>query len=149
MAQADFREMQERDRYAPHVRSVNELVDRLRDPGGRGWMPHVAPHHGGVEARVLSVLRDPGPGAGEAGSGFLCIENNDPTAECQAIAFALAGIGAFDVTPWNAYPWYINRAPKAAELDAGVEPLLELLDLMPSPRVVLLQGRERRRAGVE
>jgi hypothetical protein len=41
---------------------------------------------------------------------------------------------------WNAYPWYINRAPKAAELEEGVGPILDLIALMPKLKVVLLQG---------
>lgn len=103
MADEPFRVTQEQARYAPHVRAINELVDQLRDPGGRGWMPYVAPWHGGVHARVLSVLRDPGPKTQDgAGSGFLCVENDDPTAELQCRAFAEVGIDAHDVTPWNA-----------------------------------------------
>jgi len=70
MREEAFRIEQEQGRYAPHVRPVNEMVDALRDQDGRGWMPHVAPWHGGVEARVLSILRDPGPKTQEgAGSG--------------------------------------------------------------------------------
>lgn len=104
-------------------------------------MPHIAPWHGGVDAPMLSVLRDPGPMVREGvGSGFLCIENDDPTAEYQCNAFDALGIAARDFTPWNAYPWYINRAPRAAELEAGVEPLISLIALMPRLRVVLLQG---------
>jgi len=110
MADAAFRAAQEADRYAPHVQPVNELVDSLRDDV-RGWMPHVAPLHGGTTARVLSVLRDPGPATQDTvGSGFLCIENDDPTAERQLQMFTDVGITAADITPWNAYPWYINAA---------------------------------------
>jgi hypothetical protein len=143
MADERFRLEQERARYAPHVRAINEMVDRLRDQDGRGWMPHVAPWHGGVHARVLSVLRDPGPKAQDGlGSGFLCVENDDPTAELQCRSFIDVGIDARDVTPWNAYPWYINRAPNASERQAGVDPLLRLLQLLPQLKVVLLQGRD-------
>jgi hypothetical protein len=143
MAEETFRIEQERARYAPHVRAINEMVDGLRDQDGRGWMPHIAPWHGGVQARVLSVLRDPGPMARDGvGSGFLCVENDDPTAELQCRAFTATGIHARDVTPWNAYPWYINRAPKASERQAGVDPLVRLLGLMPYLKVVLLQGRD-------
>ncbi|MFJ7591314.1 uracil-DNA glycosylase [Streptomyces sp. NPDC097617] len=143
MCEEAFRMEQERGRYAPHVRPINEMVDALREQDGRGWMPHVAPWHGGVEARVLSILRDPGPKTQEGvGSGFLCVENDDPTAELQALIFEGAGIAPCDVTPWNAYPWYINRSPKAAELQAGVEALNQLLELMPKTEVVLLQGNE-------
>jgi hypothetical protein len=142
MAEVGFRGAQERDRYASHVRPINQLVDGLRDRDGRGWIPHVAPWHGGVEAAMLSVLRDPGPMVREGvGSGFLCIENDDPTAESQCHAFEAVGIAAGDLTPWNAYPWYINRAPGPAELEAGVEPLVALIGLMPRLRVVLLQGQ--------
>lgn len=141
MADETFRIEQEDGRYAPHVRAINEMVDGLRDQDGRGWMPHVAPWHGGVDARVLSVLRDPGPKTQDGvGSGFLCIENDDPTAERQCHAFAEAGIEALDTTPWNAYPWYINRKPNASEQQAGVDPLVRLLALLPDLRVVLLQG---------
>ncbi len=143
MADPVFRADQWENRYAEHVAPLNRLVDELRDQDGRGWLPYVAPFHGGAQARVLSVLRDPGPMTQElSGSGLLCIENDDQTAQTQAQLFADAGLSASDVTPWNAYPWYINRAPKAAELDAGVEPLVRVLDLIPNARVVLLQGGE-------
>ena len=56
--------------------------------------------------------------------------------------FSRYGIKASDVLPWNAYPWYINRAPNAAELDAGAAVLLELMSLLPALRAVLLQGRD-------
>jgi hypothetical protein len=141
MADQTFRDEQEQARYAPHVRAINQMVDGLRSQDGRGWMPHVTPWHGGVQAKVLSVLRDPGPRTRDGvGSGFLCVENDDPTAELQFRAFTAAGIHARDVTPWNAYTWYINRAPNASERQAGVDPLLRLLALLPLLRVVLLQG---------
>jgi hypothetical protein len=142
MGQASFRAEQEAGRYAAHVRPINELVDELSGSGD-GWMPHVAPVHGGIEARVLTVLRDPGPKTQvEVGSGFLCVENDDPTAQTQMELMALAGVQAVDVTPWNAYPWYINAAPRPAQLDAGVDPLRRLLLLMPRLVAVLLQGNE-------
>lgn len=141
MAEAAYRQTQDRDRYAAHVQPINELVDELRDLDGRGWMPYVAPSHGGIEAPMLSVLRDPGPKTLDgSGSGYLCIENDDATAEQQCAAFAAVGIGLGDVTPWNAYPWYINRKPTAAERNAGVEPLIRIIAVMPRLKVVLLQG---------
>lgn len=146
MADPAFREKQWADRYAPHVAPVNEYVDELRGVG-RGWAPYVAPLHGGVEARVLSILRDPGPATQDgSGSGFLCIENNDGSAELQAILLAEAGVSPAELLPWNAYPWYINRAPKASELDAGVKTILHLMDLAANLKVVLLQGGDADRA---
>jgi hypothetical protein len=64
-------------------------VDELRSEG-RGWAPYVAPIYGGVNARLLSVLRDPGPMTDPTarGSGFLCLENDDPAAERFATLLA-------------------------------------------------------------
>jgi hypothetical protein len=136
-----FRREQEAGLRLPHIAPINDLVDELREDG-RGWAPYVAPIYGGVHARMLSILRDPGPmtNSAERGSGFLCLENDDPAAELFATLLAEAGIQASQMNPWNAYPWYINRKPNAAELAAGVDPLLRLLDLLPDLRVVMLNG---------
>lgn len=89
MAHASFRTEQEAGRYADHVRPINKLVDELSD-SERGWMPHVAPAHGGVNARVLTILRDPGPMTRTGtGSGFLCVENDDQTAQTQMELMAM------------------------------------------------------------
>jgi len=101
---------------APHVAPINAFVDSIRDRDGRGWALYVPPHHGGVDARVISVLRDPGPATQlGVGSGFISVENDDPTAERMARLFDRFGIPARVVLPWNAYPWYINASPNAAQ----------------------------------
>ncbi|WP_421874631.1 uracil-DNA glycosylase [Mycolicibacterium wolinskyi] len=124
-----------------HIAPINQFVADLRDVANNLWLPEVAPMHGGIDAQVLSVLRDPGPKTQlGSGSGFLCIENDDPTAERQLQLFEQHGISPRKVLPWNAYPWYVNRAPKAGELNAGAAVLLQLLDLVPTCCVVLLQG---------
>ncbi len=107
-------------------------------------MPYVAPMYGGIEAELLSILRDPGPmtNAEKQGSGFLCLENDDAAAERFATLLAEARIAPELMIPWNAYPWYINRKPNAAELAAGLEPLRQLLALLPRLRVVMLNGGE-------
>jgi len=128
---------------APHIAPINQFVDSIRDRDGRGWAPYVASLHGGVDAQVLSILRDPGPATQDgSGSGFLAIDNDDPTAERQVVLFESAGISPRQVLPWNAYPWYFNRQPTASELAAGAEVIVELLELLPALRVVLLQGRD-------
>jgi hypothetical protein len=138
-----FRSEQWERRFEPHIAPINRLVDKLQDPGGRGWLPYVAPLHGGVRSTVLSVLRDPGPATQQgSGSGFLSIENDDPTAARQAELFAVVDVSPAAVLPWNAYPWYVNRAPSAGERQIGVDPLMRLLNLAPDVRVVLLQGND-------
>ncbi|GAA4243232.1 hypothetical protein GCM10022255_001420 [Dactylosporangium darangshiense] len=52
-----------------------------------------------MDAWVVSILRDPGPATHEGtGSGFLCMENDDPTAEQQCLAFAEVGVTPSDIT---------------------------------------------------
>jgi len=148
MRDENFKADQWERRYSPHIAPINELVDALREadpPAGRGWMPYVAPLHGGIDAEVLSILRDPGPKAHiDGGSGFLCIENDDPTAERQAELFDSVGVSPRKVLPWNAYPWYVNRAITPAEQWEGVDPLLRLMGLVPTLSVVFLQGNDAR-----
>jgi Uracil DNA glycosylase superfamily len=145
MRDPQFRQEQEDGLRAPHVAPINDLVDELIEPpppDGRGWIPYVAPVYGGVNARVLCIQRDPGPMTNSKGrgSGFLCPENDDATAERFATLLDNAGIAVSTILAWNAYPWYINRKPQAAELEAGVEPLRRLLALLPQLQVVMLHG---------
>jgi hypothetical protein len=117
-----FRQRQVDGLRAPHIAPVNALVDELTDPSGRGLVPYLAPVYGGVDARVLFVLRDPGPKTNTelGGSGFLCPENDDATAERFANLLDDARIPLSEILTWNAYPWYINRQPRAAELEVGL-----------------------------
>jgi Uracil DNA glycosylase superfamily len=146
MRDPQFRQQQLDGVRAPHIAPVNALVDELIDPSGRGWVPYVAPVYGGVDARVLCIQRDPGPKthSQHGGSGFLCLENDDATAERFASLLDGAGIPVAETLAWNAYPWYINRSPRAAELEAGVEPLRRLLGLLGRLRVVMLHGGSAR-----
>lgn len=136
----NYRNEQWQHRFDSHIAPINQLIDKLRN-SGHGEVPYVAPIYGGVNARLLSVLRDPGPMTqGHKGSGFLSMENDDATAETICGYFSNSGIDAKDIVPWNSYPWYINRAPKAAELEQGVDPLYELIMLLPKLKVVMLHG---------
>lgn len=147
MADEDFRRDQEQHAFDPHMAPVNALVDRLSDPDGREWMPYVAPMHGGVDATLLSLTRDPRPATQRRkGSGFVCIENDDPVAEQQWRRFDEARIDLRTVLPWNAYPWYTPNTATTAELEAGVNALARLVAVAPALRVVLLQGRVAKEA---
>ena len=137
-------------RRAENIAPVNAYVERLRQPDppeGRGWVPHVHSAHGGVDARVLMLFRDPGPRThpDHGGSGFLSVQNDDPTAERMARLLATSGIAVGETLPWNVYPWWMNRDPTTDELDAGGDALLGLLDLLPALRVVVVHGRSAQR----
>jgi hypothetical protein len=131
--------------HEPHIAPITGFIDSLRTPDL--WLPYVAPHHAGVHARMLTVLRDPGRATRlEGGSGMLSVENDDPTAEKQFELMTSVGLTLADFTPWNAYPWFIDRAPTDAELRDASSTLVGLLDLLPDLEVVLLQGHEAQSA---
>jgi hypothetical protein len=137
-----FRAEQESRLHEPHVAPISDYIRGLRDSGGE-WVPWVAPLHGGVEARVLSVLRDPGPMVHHiGGSGMICVENDDQTAETLYGLIEQAGLTPWDVVPWNAYPWYINQKPTLAQLRAATPALLGLIALLPKLEAVVLQGED-------
>ena len=146
MRDPQFRQQQEDGIRAPHVAPINALVDELTDRCGLGRVPYVAPVYGGVGARALCLLQSPGrmTDGQHGGSGFLSPENDDAGAELFATQLDEAGISARSILAWNAYPWYTGRRPSAAELDAGVEPLRQLLGLLPRLQVVLLLGGSAR-----
>lgn len=141
MANRSYRDEQWGNRYSPHIKPVNELVDLIiRDDLNR-WVPYVAPSYGGVNAELLNVLQDPGPKTLQGtGSGFISQENDDPTAERLCDFMESANISPSRAMLWNAYPWYINQKPKASDLKDGIKPLLKLLDLLPCLKVVMLNG---------
>jgi hypothetical protein len=60
----------------------------------------------------------------------------------------MRGISPRDMTPWNACPWYTaGSRPTAAELEAGVEPWIQLLGLLPSLQVIMLLAGDAQKAG--
>src|SRR5882762_7622313 len=76
MADTSFRDRMadyaSNDRVGPLNRWISTLCDQHR------WMPRIAPTYGGVEAEVLFLLQDPGPGTAQASaSGFLSHQNDD------------------------------------------------------------------------
>jgi hypothetical protein len=136
-----YRDGQWAQRYTGRVAAVNRFIDELGAGHEAGHPPYVPLICGGVDALALSISRDPGPKAGGiTGSGFLSVENDDPSAERMGWFLRNAGIDYGHVLPWNAYPWYIHSDPTAAQLSAGVEPLRNLIALMPRLRVVTLHG---------
>ena len=71
-----FRAEQHAHLHDRHIALITGYVDNLR-PADR-WLPYVAPLHGGVEARMLSTVRDTGKDTLDlGGSGMLSIENDD------------------------------------------------------------------------
>lgn len=150
-----FQREQMDGRYRPHVEPINRMVDEERTE--TEWMPYVAPIYGGIDARVLAILRDPGPGTRKktgpgpgpgrkTGSGMLCIENDDASAERYHNLLTGAEILFEDLIAWNAYPWYINAKPDKAQLERALPVLHKLIGMCPKLEVVMVHGGDAKRA---
>lgn len=88
-----YRDGQWECRYTGRVAAVNRFIDELGTQNEAGHPPYIPPICGGVDALALSISRDPGPKAGGIkGSGFLSIENDDPSAERMGQFLREAGI---------------------------------------------------------
>ncbi|WP_245545932.1 uracil-DNA glycosylase [Nocardia higoensis] len=146
MADPDYREEQYANRYEGPVAPINRLIDELVAESGE-WMPYVAPVYGGVEARLLTLFRDPGPKTKVGkGSGMLSLENDDQSAERFLAFFEEAGMRVGDLMTWNTFPWYLNRKPSTAEIDRGLEPLERVIALLPELTVVMAHGLDAQNA---
>ena len=120
----------------PHIAPITDLVDRLRSEKGPD-IPYVDPHTGGIDARILFVLKRPGPRASD--TDFLSLSNPDQTARNSLEIFAEVGIDYRQVMLWNIVPWYGPRDEKLSseDLQAGARYLSELLRLLPNVRSVV------------
>jgi uracil-DNA glycosylase len=129
---------------APHMRPLATFAASLRATTGRA-VPDADPRDGGVGARCLLLLETPGPSI--ARTGFVSCDNPTPTGANLRRFLEAAGIAREDIVIWNAVPFLIhapgaaNRAPRAAERDAGLALLPPLLDLLPRLSVAVLAGR--------
>lgn len=135
-------EEQLQHRYDDHVQWINKWIDSLNS-AGEGWVPWISPVHGGAEAQILTVLRDPGPATKR--TQMLSIQNPDATASAQKSALEQAGLTELDIIPWNAHPWWRdnqNKGLSGPEKNRGAQLLSHLLDLLPRVRVVILSGED-------
>ena len=126
-----------------HLRPFEPYLVRLRAEFGA--VPDPDPLDGGASARLLLLLETPGPSIGRSG----LVSRDNPTGTAANLFGFLneAGIDRRDTLIWNAVPWVIhapgatNRAPRPAEIRAGLASLPDLLALLPRLSVVVLSGR--------
>ena len=116
-------------RYEDHVKRINRYADWLSERGA-ARVPYVAPHQGGVGARLLSLSSNPGP---KIDSGFISCENDDGSAARMAGLYETAGIFQADTVPWNAYPWFIHdelagKGLDGTQISEGQRPLWKMPD---------------------
>ncbi len=92
----------------PHVAPLNDLADRIADKAGlpRGHVPYVDPDSGGIHARALVLLDNPGTKAkAGTGSGLLSLDNDDPTARRLRETYERHHVAVTDLVGWNAVPF--------------------------------------------
>lgn len=141
MRDPSLRDQQWQGRFEPHVAPINRQLEAWAEGRGVPAPPLVPPHLGGTAARIVCVLRDPGPRAGGPnGSGFISWENDDPTAERHQLVAYSAGIRDNDVITFNSCLWYINAEPTTAHLASGIDEFLTLLGLIEKPEAIIFHG---------
>lgn len=130
----------------PHLAPLTQLVRRMNRPPEQ-VAPWFDPDSGGVGARVLFLLENPGPKASaQRGSGFISPDNDDTTAETFFRLLAESGLPRAETVNWNVVPWYQpdgqTRTANATRGDVEhARPWLEqLIQLLPRLRLVITKG---------
>jgi hypothetical protein len=125
---------------------ARDLEERRRPRMPDIVVPHFDPAEAGVKARALLLFEAPGPKTVPAwgGSGFISVDNNDPSA--QNVWRTRNEVGLHEhVLAWNIVPWVLGRAsvkPTATELAQGAVELRGLLEYLPDLRVIVLGGQK-------
>lgn len=110
-----------------------------------GPTPHADPLDGGAAASLLLLLETPGPSQEQP--RFVSRDNPTGTARNLRRFTTEAGLARADTLIWNVVPWHIhapgarNRAPRRAEIAAGLALLPGFLALLPRLRVIVMAGR--------
>jgi len=125
---------------------ARDLEERRRPRMPDIVVPHFDPAEAGVKARALLLFEAPGPKTVPSwgGSGFISVDNNDPSA--QNVWRTRNEVGLHEhVLARNIVPWVLGRAsvkPTATELAQGAVELRSLLEHLPDLRVIVLGGQK-------
>ena len=136
--------------FEPQVALITEFARRIAGEVGR-QAPAADPDWGGVDARVLVLLRDPGTQTdAQGGSGLVSPDNDDPTAERLHELIVRHRLAAGEVLLWNVVPWLrpgnAGQGIRVADLDCGNGYLAQLLALLANLEVVLVLGRDAQKS---
>jgi hypothetical protein len=147
MKTSSFRDARQDRRYEPHVGDMNHYVDTL-NANHDNTVPYVDPDCGGSRAQVLFLLQDPGPKAtrSRGGSGFLSVQNDDPTAAEMCQSLAAVGLPWGECLVWNAVPWWVNGNLRVADIRQGLPYLDTVRSLTPDLAGVGLMGGNAEKA---
>lgn len=137
-------------RYDGVVGPLNRWVDGVKTSTGED-VPYFDPRAALEGADVLVLLQDPSAQA-QLGSGFISIDNNDPTARNLTLAFEASGLSYSKSLLWNVVPWWVDNPAFArrslnSEARRAAPLLTEMLGLLESrPKAVVLLGKQAQSA---
>jgi uracil-DNA glycosylase len=130
----------------PHMVPLIAYAQQIRAQLGSGYdIPHFDPCDGGINARVLFLLKAPGRKA--VGSGFISRNNPDPSAKNLGSLLSQVGLPRNVTLIWNIVPWYIGDAQHIrdvtkADIATALPFVSGLIGLLPRlMAIVLLGGR--------
>jgi uracil-DNA glycosylase len=129
----------------PRVEPLTAFVRRLRSAYPTAAIPNFDPWDGGIEAEALFLLEAPGRRARD--SSFVSRNNPDETAKNLFEITRQVGIARHRTVLWNVIPWYIGdgkriRAATKKDVEGAMPSLMELLELLPRVRAIVLVGRK-------
>jgi uracil-DNA glycosylase len=133
-----------------HVAPLNRLVEEINAGRDAHSAPWFDPDGGGIHARVLFLLENPGRRATAAhGSGFISADNKDDTAANFFRMRDQAGLPRDRLAAWNVVPWYQpdgGRTANATRQDVvdALPWLVRVIQLLPDLRVVVTMGNRAR-----
>lgn len=132
----------------PHIAPLVRFAEAIAASRGLpvGSVPYPDPDGGGVRARVLFLLNDPGERAqGDlGGSGMLTMLNEDQTSRKQRAAVAATGLDRRVALHWNAVPWPVPKGSAEQHVASGSRALVRLVGELPELRGIVALGRTAR-----
>ena len=137
LAKAHLRQLRRNRLHDPHVSPLTLYVDRLRALR-RGVVPYFDPMDGGVRARLLVLLHNPGVAA--VRSGFISRNYVDPTAKNMFDLLQEAGVPREATLLWNIVPWHVKHELEPHEIDEGAGELERLIGLLTSLQAIVYVG---------
>ncbi len=134
---------------APRIQPLTALVRRIREERQEEIkpedVPYFVPLDGGIEARCLFLLQDPGPKAVKSCS--ISRNNDDSTAETFFELNKAATLPREETVSWNIVPWRIGSVG-AKDIEEGIPWLLQLLERLKELEVIVLVGKKAQDAQV-
>lgn len=131
-----------------------ELIKQIKEEQGLDHeVPEFDPKNGNEAARYLFLLEAPGPRALQ--TGYVSVDNPDPTARNFQAQLGEAEIEAKDIAVWNVVPWYLGdkdrkklRGATSIDVRSGLKYLKALVAFMPHLECIVLVGGAASKAHV-